>query len=207
MQPESERETRAATSKADAGDLRGSGDAERCNSGEHRCGHEELGSADGGPVWLPWSDSCFVCGDSNPKGLGVRFAARGDEVELETEIDPAFEGFPGHLHGGVITALLDEAAGWACSMTSGRLFVTVELKLSFRRPVPGGTLIRVRGRSEGRQGRVWLGHSWIEDREGTVLASAEGVFFPVADEMQDRAVEMLKVSGRPAQASDISPRR
>lgn len=156
-------------------------------------------------VWLPWSDSCFVCGDANPKGLGVRFTATAEEVVVETEIDPAFEGFPGHAHGGVIAALLDEAAGWACSTQEGSLLLTAELKVSYRRPVPGGAQITVRGWVSGRKGKAWVGASRIEDQQGTVLATAEGLFVAVPDRLQSQAVSKLKMPGRSARSSDISP--
>ena len=53
---------------------------------------------------LPWSRTCFVCGESNPFGLGVRFSVADGVVRVRTSVDPRFEGYPGRVHGGVITA-------------------------------------------------------------------------------------------------------
>jgi uncharacterized protein (TIGR00369 family) len=51
--------------------------------------------------------------------------------------------FFGHFHGGVITALADQAAGIAVtsSLPKGRIGVTVELKLNFLEPASGGELV------------------------------------------------------------------
>ena len=51
--------------------------------------------------------------------------------------------FFGHFHGGVITALADQAAGMAItsSLPRGRIGVTVELKINFLEPASGAELL------------------------------------------------------------------
>ena len=51
--------------------------------------------------------------------------------------------FFGHFHGGVITALADQAAGIAVtsSLPKGRIGVTVEIKINFLEPASGGELV------------------------------------------------------------------
>jgi uncharacterized protein (TIGR00369 family) len=51
--------------------------------------------------------------------------------------------FFGHFHGGVITALADQAAGIAVTscLPKGRIGVTVELKINFLEPASGGELV------------------------------------------------------------------
>jgi uncharacterized protein (TIGR00369 family) len=51
--------------------------------------------------------------------------------------------FFGHFHGGVITAMADQAAGIAVtsSLPKGRIWVTVELKVNFLEPASGGELV------------------------------------------------------------------
>ena len=51
--------------------------------------------------------------------------------------------FFGHFHGGVITALADQAAGVAVTsgLPKGRIGVTVELKVNFPTPADGKELI------------------------------------------------------------------
>jgi len=152
---------------------------------------------------LPWSDSCFVCGESNPRSLGARFKVVGDAVILETVVDTDFEGYPGRVHGGVVTALLDETIGWACSAATHHLFLTAELTVRFKRPVPGGERIVVTGRMVEREGRVASGSGRIEDSSGRLLAMARGRFVLLAEEDHRRAVAMLKMPGRAARPEDI----
>ncbi|MEA2899691.1 MAG: hypothetical protein QOJ84_5306 [Bradyrhizobium sp.] len=51
--------------------------------------------------------------------------------------------FFGHFHGGVITALADQAAGIAVTsgLPKGRIGVTVELKINFLSPADGSELV------------------------------------------------------------------
>jgi uncharacterized protein (TIGR00369 family) len=51
--------------------------------------------------------------------------------------------FFGHFHGGVITALADQAAGIAVtsSLPAGRIGVTVEIKVNFLAPADGNELV------------------------------------------------------------------
>jgi uncharacterized protein (TIGR00369 family) len=133
----------------------------------------------------------------------VRFTVEGDEVVARTSVDARFEGFPGHLHGGIISALLDETAGWACTVASGRLYYTVQLTVRYSRPVPGGQPIVIRGRCSGDDGRIARGQAAIEDAGGRCLATAEGRFFPLPREQQEAIVPHLKMAGRPARIEDL----
>ena len=51
--------------------------------------------------------------------------------------------FMGHFHGGVITALADQAAGIAVTsgLPAGKIGVTVELKVNFLAPADGAELV------------------------------------------------------------------
>jgi acyl-coenzyme A thioesterase PaaI-like protein len=56
----------------------------------------------------PNSRMCFVCGIENPIGLKLSFYT-DDEGRCIARFRPREEhqGYPGHLHGGVISTLLD----------------------------------------------------------------------------------------------------
>jgi uncharacterized protein (TIGR00369 family) len=152
---------------------------------------------------LPWSESCFVCGDANDKGLKVRFRVDGDLVRVNTALDPRHEGYPGYAHGGVISALLDETGGWACSAATGRLFYTVELTVRFKLPVPGGQPITVEARCTEANRRLSRAEAWIMNQEQQVLASAQGLYYPLPGSRHDEIVRHLKMPGRPARQEDI----
>jgi uncharacterized protein (TIGR00369 family) len=156
--------------------------------------------------FLPWSDTCFVCGEKNPLGLKLRFELEEDgRVVIDPLVfDTAFEGYPEHVHGGVVTAALDESAGWACTVRTGSLYFTAELTVRFRRAVPGGVPLRLEAECLEVRRRLARGHSRILDAEGRVLAEAEGRFLPVPEEEQRLIVPELKMPGRPATEDDLT---
>ncbi len=153
---------------------------------------------------LPWSDSCFVCGESNPHGLNAKFTVdEAGKVRLETVIDRRFEGYGGHVHGGVVTALLDETAVWAVIHSLSRMCTTIQLTMTFRQPVPGGSGVVVVGETTGRKGRFYLARSEMRNLDDKLLATAEGRFMVMPEDVHGEIVPMLKMPGRPAEPSDI----
>ena len=84
----------------------------------------------------------------NAKGFGhaagfriLAVAPGSAEVSLPRRDD--LLQFLGHFHGGVITALADQAAGIAVtsSLPAGRIGVTVEIKVNFLSPADGSEII------------------------------------------------------------------
>jgi hypothetical protein len=57
----------------------------------------------------PNSRMCFVCGIENPIGLKLKFYT-DDEGRCIARFrpKPQHQGYPGQLHGGIISTLLDE---------------------------------------------------------------------------------------------------
>ena len=153
---------------------------------------------------LPWSESCFVCGDGNPNGLNAKFTADEEgRVRLETVIDRKFEGYGGHVHGGVLTALLDETAVWSVIHSLGRMCTTIQLTVTFRQPVPGGSKVVVVGQTTGRKSRFHFAKSEIRDMDNRLMATAEGRFMAMSEEVHRDVVPMLKMPGRSAVQEDI----
>jgi len=152
---------------------------------------------------LPWSDTCFVCGESNPSGLRVRFEMEGDEALLAVTVDGAFDGYPGVVHGGVVSAMLDETIGWACTVAAHRLAVTVELTVRFRRPVPSGRPLVVRGRLVEIRRNLLVGEGEVVDGEDRVLATGRGVYAPLPEERSAEVLAQLRMPGRPAGPGDV----
>ena len=79
--------------------------------------------------------NCIVCGLANERGLRVAFALTDDgAVQACFDCDKAYEGFPGVLHGGTLSSLLDGAMT-NCLFAHGHNGITGELKIRFRHPV------------------------------------------------------------------------
>ncbi len=101
-------------------------------------------------------DHCFVCGADNPIGLQAAFqtdvASRTSFAELT--LAEHYQGWQQLTHGGIIAALLDEACIYACRSLADEC-VTAELKIRYRKPVPVGTQIEVRGRLLDSSKKIW----------------------------------------------------
>jgi|AMWB02.1.fsa_nt_gi uncharacterized protein (TIGR00369 family) len=132
---------------------------------------------------LPGSKNCFVCGRENPLSLRMSFYVREDgSVESRLQVSEQYEGYPGMVHGGVIAAMLDETAGRAVTVEDqNQFYVTSELKIRYKAPVPINQPLLVVGRKVRCRGKVCFGHGEVLDAAGTVLAEADGIFVNVTE--------------------------
>lgn len=130
---------------------------------------------------LPGSRNCFVCGRQNPKSLRLEFFYDDEAaiVQADVELDESHEGFPGVMHGGVIAAMLDEAAGRAWGDEPDRFMVTSELKIRYRKPTPVGQKLQLKAWPSKRKGRVSWSHSELRDQSLEILAEADAVFVDI----------------------------
>ena len=84
------------------------------------------------------SGNCFVCGINNPWGLKARFYELEDgTVAALVTAQWEHQSYPQRVHGGVITALLDETLGRAINVTEPDTWaVTGDISVRFKKPVP-----------------------------------------------------------------------
>ena len=141
------------------------------------------------PRRQPGSALCFVCGTRNPHGLGAVFYDDGEQVW--TELTPAehHQGWPGVLHGGIASALLDETIG-RVAFLHDRWVQTGKLTLRFRRPAPLGQPLRATGRLI-RNHRRLMEMGGELTCGGEVLVEATGTFVPLPDAERDRLAREL----------------
>ncbi len=122
------------------------------------------------------SRMCMVCGRDNPWSLKARFLEL-EGGELLGVFDPLEEhqSYPGRLHGGISSAVLDETIGRAITITDPEAWgVTVDLSVRFRKPVPLDGEIRAIGRITADRGRLFEGTGEIVLADGTVAVEASG---------------------------------
>src|SRR5207249_734462 len=87
---------------------------------------------------------CFACGRLNDAGLHLDFDVSRDRAETRFTPQRGHEGYDGTVHGGILTALLDETMGWAI-FHQGIWGVTARIAVTFRQPVKVGAELRVVG--------------------------------------------------------------
>lgn len=132
----------------------------------------------------PNSRHCFVCGLENLFGLQLRFFETGPgEVTAEYTVPEHFQGYPGVVHGGIVTAMLDEVSGRAqMNDEQTRFMYTAKLEIRFRKNVPVGAPLRVVGQVEKSKSRMASSTSKIFGPEGDLLAEAKALLVDLPEE-------------------------
>jgi uncharacterized protein (TIGR00369 family) len=132
------------------------------------------------------SRQCFVCGVENPLGLHLRFYdSEPGEVVAEYTLPVDYQGYPGVAHGGIVAAMLDEAAGRALmgDMENPRFMFTARLNVTYRKNVPVGQPLKMVGKAVEIRQRSAKATSIIYDQSGNVLAEAEALLINVPEKV------------------------
>ncbi len=122
------------------------------------------------------NSGCFVCGEDNPHGLHIRFErTEGGEAVAEWIPGRTMEGFEGIVHGGIVSAVLDEAMSKAVAASQTEA-LTVELRVRLRRNLVPERSCRVRGWVSSRKGRITRTEATLTSRDGREYAHAWATF-------------------------------
>lgn len=133
-----------------------------------------------GNGWLPWTKSCFVCGEDNPHGLRLRSRVEGDRIVIRYTTREADLGWRHIVHGGLSMTLLDEVMTWAAILSLERACVAAEITVRLRQPIEAGQGIRIEAWTTAVRGtRLATAEGHILDEAGTVLASGTGKYVPM----------------------------
>jgi uncharacterized protein (TIGR00369 family) len=117
---------------------------------------------------------CYVCGKKNPVGLAVDFEIDREARAIKAKFTPSgnHEGYEGTVHGGVLSALLDEAMA-KLAYSLGIPAVTAEITVKFKAPAAPGDELLVAGRLTDEGKRLILAEASIA-RGPAVIAEAKG---------------------------------
>jgi acyl-coenzyme A thioesterase PaaI-like protein len=137
---------------------------------------------------------CLVCGRDNPLGLHARFyelapeapaasgadagpAAAGPELLGVFHVLEEHQSYPGRLHGGISSTILDETIGRAILLLQpGAWGVTVEFTVRFRQPVPLDEEVRCVARITRDTSRLFEGTGEILLADGSVAVEGSGKY-------------------------------
>ena len=118
-----------------------------------------------------------LSGTSNPLAPPMRMWTVNTDEHGHTESEgvvrfgAAYEGPPGHVHGGYLAAMFDELLG----RSQGQPGFTAYLTVSYRRPTPLFRELSLRGWVERLEGRKRLVKGTCH-LDGVLLTEAEGLF-------------------------------
>ncbi|MPZ98177.1 MAG: PaaI family thioesterase [Dehalococcoidia bacterium] len=134
---------------------------------------------------------CFACGRQNPLGLQLRFDRDAEGVVARYEPRREDQGFPGVMHGGVATALLDESMAWAMYAAGLALGLTAKMEMRFRRPVPLDAPLTVRARLSHVRGRRIEAAATLDSEDGARLVEASALFLRLPREEEAKLLAAI----------------
>ncbi|MBI5534977.1 MAG: PaaI family thioesterase [Deltaproteobacteria bacterium] len=142
---------------------------------------------------LPHTHECFVCGESNVLGLQVRFTWEDDQAVVRFTPTEERCGYRGIVHGGVLSALIDETMGWAPAYVKKMMAVTAEMTVRFVKPVPVGTPLVVTGRFTEDKKYYWKTAGEIRGEDGTLYVTGTAKFVPIGKEESARVDQEMMI--------------
>ena len=83
---------------------------------------------------------CYVCAprENNAHGLHLEFEQIENGAQTLFVLPTHFQSYPGFLHGGIVSAILDETMAYAGVFKFEKLPLTRKMTLSYRRGVEAG---------------------------------------------------------------------
>ncbi len=157
---------------------------------------------------LPHTRSCFVCGESNPSGLRLRFETDGRRVQTRFVPGSDHAGFKQTVHGGITATVLDEIMVWACAVATRRFAYCAELNIRFLHPLRPGEESLVTGELvNNRRDKLFEAKAELRALSGRLLASATGKYLPIREtECADMYDDFIgDADGWFSAAMDVSP--
>lgn len=128
---------------------------------------------------LETDNYCFVCGNENPIGLKLKFELSSGGVAANFTPGKEYQGFVNLVHGGIISALMDEAMAYAV-LSREMKAVTARMAISFKKPTQIGELLTVTGRITEKKGKLIKTAANIS-QNGIITAEATADFIMVSE--------------------------
>jgi len=125
------------------------------------------------------SKMCFLCGLKNSFGLkGAFYELENNELVCIFTPSNEHQSYPGRLHGGITTAVLDETIGRAIMMKNNQDVwgVTIEFTTRFKRQIPLNEELRVVGRITTETNRTFEGTGELILPNGEIAATGFGKY-------------------------------
>lgn len=124
------------------------------------------------------SNDCVVCGEKNPFSLCSKFFETEDDF-IVGDFCPKdhHQSYPGRMHGGMISAVIDETIGRAVQIKDPSIWgVTGELKIRFIKPTPLNERLFCFSKLIQENSRLFKGVALLESQSGEILATGEATY-------------------------------
>ena len=138
--------------------------------------------ADAQPVWpFPSPDTAQSFLSSQIARVKIAYYRRGADARLYASafFGPDAQGPPGHVHGGAMAAVLDEAMG-GVSWMNAHTVLAARIGITFLAPLPLESETFVEAWIEKVEGRKVSTRARLSDATGKAVAESDGLFIVVA---------------------------
>ena len=125
---------------------------------------------------------CFICGIHNDSGLKTNFYEMEDNTLVAiVKGKDIHQSYPNRMHGGVISALIDESVGRAIWIEEPETWgVTMDLQMKYRKPVPLNEDLMVVSKITKNTRRVFEGTGYLINKEQQVLAEGNARYIKLS---------------------------
>jgi acyl-coenzyme A thioesterase PaaI-like protein len=124
---------------------------------------------------------CFVCGKNNQWGLNLSFNYVDGKIVSRFNPSKVHQGYKGIVHGGIITAILDESMIQA-AINEKIMPLTAEISVRFKHPLFVNDSTIVEAEILEKKIRLITAHSLIKKTDGTIIAEAFAKLIPIKKE-------------------------
>lgn len=130
---------------------------------------------------LDYQEYSPMVGRANPLAPPLHLQADERGVHGTAVFGDAYEGPPGHVHGGYVACMLDEILGFVQSLT-GNPGMTARLSIAYRSPTPLYVPLQLEARVLKVDGRKIFTKATVHDPNGRLCAEADGLFLSIGRE-------------------------
>lgn len=121
---------------------------------------------------------CFGCGQNNPIGLKLSFQWDGNTTKAEFTPTELYQGWPGQVHGGILSCILDEAMSWAVLHESMNC-ITAKIQVNLKRLASINEPLTVIASITKKTRKLVKTKAAISSKDGTLIAEGTATHFVV----------------------------
>lgn len=130
----------------------------------------------------PWKEvegyDCFGCSPDNPLGLHMEFQEEGEDIVCHWHPGTHFQGWVHTMHGGILSTLCDETAGWVVFRKLQTTGVTTRLDVRYKKPVmTTDDTITIRGHIIGQKRNLVTIGVTIQNQRGDICVTCEATYY------------------------------
>lgn len=127
--------------------------------------------------------NCIGCCPTNPIGLHLQFWEDGDDIVTEWSPSDNYQSWIDTLHGGIISTLVDELAGWVVFRKLQTAGMTTSLHVKFHKPVmTTEPKVTLRARITEQKRSFVVIHVTLCNSKGELCDEAEATYYAFGKE-------------------------